>query len=599
MAAAESFGKYLLLEKIASGGMAEVYLAKSPGVDGVQKFLALKRILPQYSEHPEFIEMFKEEAKICVNLNNSNIVSIFDFGVEKNQFFLVMEFVEGKNLRQIINELKTNANAFSVDQVAYIIKEIASGLDHAHRCIDDSTGKPLNIVHRDMSPQNIMVSYEGEVKIIDFGIAKAENQIDSTKTGTLKGKFGYMSPEQADGQNVDPRTDLFSVGILMWELLSNERLFAASSEAATLRKIREMQIPMIRKINPGVPPELEKILHKILAKDRNLRYQTAAVLHKDLNKFLNIAYPEFNARDFSIFIKNLFNQAYKDSRRRLVEYSKSNFVIQAKVEDTSTDTLIEEQLDLDTEAELKVDLKLKKEPPNKNKVWMNPPLNPTGTKSKITLPKKDLGFAGRNIFLGLTVLTVSFFVFKDSLRKISFARIESSVIEPVLPPVTTVAPPVPAPAPESFQLTILSQPQYAEIFIDDVPLKEFTPKVKSLLANHKYLLKLKKPDYFPYEKEIVLTQPVTTIQAKLQPLGKAAFLNVNIPIGSSQVDVYVNGKKISQLPVTQLPLAPNQTHKIKAINRSTAAVSEENVYLKPGQKKTLELIPKSTKQQVR
>ena len=206
----EQFGKYILLEKLATGGMAEVYLAKSTGANGVNKILAIKRILPQFSENREFIDMFKEEAKIAVNLNHSNVVSIFDFGIEKKQFFLVMEHVEGKNLRQIINELKRVSVSFTIEQVVYMIKEVAAGLDHAHRCIDGSTGRPLNITHRDMSPQNIMLSFDGEVKIIDFGIAKAETQLEVTKAGTLKGKFGYMSPEQAEGQPVDLRTDIFS-----------------------------------------------------------------------------------------------------------------------------------------------------------------------------------------------------------------------------------------------------------------------------------------------------------------------------------------------------------------------------------------------------
>jgi serine/threonine-protein kinase len=166
-------------------------------------------------------------------------VRVLDFGEEQGTPYLVMEYVEGQNLRQILNHLKKENKDFSIDQVIYIVKQVAAGLDHAHRCIDPNTGRPLNITHRDMSPQNIMVSFEGETKIIDFGIAKAENQLEVTKAGTLKGKFGYMSPEQADGHPIDLRTDIFSLGIVLWELLANDRLFTSSSEAAILRKIRE------------------------------------------------------------------------------------------------------------------------------------------------------------------------------------------------------------------------------------------------------------------------------------------------------------------------------------------------------------------------
>jgi serine/threonine-protein kinase len=318
----EQFGKYLLLEKVAAGGMAEIYLAKSAAANGLNKFFAIKRILPQFSNNEDFVSMFKEEAKVCINLNHSNVVSIFDFGIENSQFYLVMDYVEGRNLRQIINELKKSNKSFSIDQALYLVKEAAAGLDHAHRCVDAATGKPLNITHRDMSPQNVMVSYEGEIKVIDFGIAKAETEAEDTKAGTLKGKFSYMSPEQAEGQTIDPRTDVFALGIVLWELLANDRLFTGSNEAAILRKVRDCQVPPIRKINPTVPAELERIVMKALAKDRNVRYQTAANFHRDLNRFLNTQYPDFSPQDFSVFIKESFRTSYMEAREKLVTYGK-------------------------------------------------------------------------------------------------------------------------------------------------------------------------------------------------------------------------------------------------------------------------------------
>ncbi len=320
----ESFGKYVLLEKLATGGMAEVFLARGSGAGGIGKFFAIKRILPQYADSPEFIDMFKDEAKIAINLNHSNIVSIHEFGVEKGQFFIVMDYVEGRNLRQILNKMKKSGLQFSIDQIRFIIKEVGAGLDHAHRCIDGTTGKPLNITHRDMSPQNVMVSFEGETKIVDFGIAKAESQIETTRAGTLKGKFGYMSPEQAEGQPVDLRTDIFSLGIVLWELLANDRLFVANNEINTLRKIRDCQIPSLRKINPNIHTELERIVQKSLARDRNLRYQTGAALHRDLNRFLNRQYPDFSPQDFAVFIKSVFADEILSLRKRLVEYAKLN-----------------------------------------------------------------------------------------------------------------------------------------------------------------------------------------------------------------------------------------------------------------------------------
>jgi eukaryotic-like serine/threonine-protein kinase len=315
----ERFGKYLLLEKLASGGMAEVYLAKTTGLSN---FVAIKRILPQFSENTDFIQMFKEEAKIAASLRHSNIVSIHFFGQEKRQLFLVMDFVEGQNLRQILNILKKESKYLSLDQIVYLIKEVASGLDYAHRALDNETGKPLNIIHRDMSPQNVMISFEGEVKIVDFGIAKAENQMEQTQAGTIKGKFGYMSPEQAEGLELDARTDVFSLGVILWELLSKERLFVGSSEAATLKKVRDCQIPNLRKIDPNIPIELERITMKALSKNLDMRYVNAMALHKDLNRFLNLQYPEFSKSDFSRFMKGLFHTMFIENRKKLVDYSR-------------------------------------------------------------------------------------------------------------------------------------------------------------------------------------------------------------------------------------------------------------------------------------
>ncbi len=321
----EYFGKYILLEKLAMGGMAEVWLARAPGAGGIGKFVAIKKILPQFSDNPEFIQMFKDEAAIAMNLSHSNIVSIYEFGQEKNQLFLVMDYVEGRNLRQMLNKMKTTDHKFATDQIVYMLKEIAAGLDHAHRSLNSATGKPLNITHRDMSPQNVMLTFEGEVRIVDFGIAKAESQVETTRTGTLKGKFGYMSPEQAEGHPTDLRTDIFSVGIIIWELLANDRLFIANNEINTLKKIRECNVPSLTKINPSIHPELERIVMKALTRDRNLRYQTASLLHRDLNKFLNRQFPDFSPHDYSVFIKTLYTDEILDLRKRLVEYAKIPF----------------------------------------------------------------------------------------------------------------------------------------------------------------------------------------------------------------------------------------------------------------------------------
>lgn len=318
----ERFGNYILLEKLASGGMAEIHLSKKLAAEGVQKFVAVKRILAQHSSSEDFIRMFKDEAKIAVNLSHSNVVSIYDFGVENSQLYLVMDYVEGKNLRQILNRLKQANKRFSISHIVFITKMIAAGLDHAHRLIDATTGQHLNIIHRDMSPQNVMVSYEGEVKIIDFGIAKSTTQEESTRVGTLKGKFGYMSPEQVDGLEVDARTDIFALGIMLWEMLSEQRLFLTNNEMSTLRKIRDCKIPSLREIDPNIPVELEKIVNRSLARNKTQRYQSAAEFQKDLQSFLNRYNPDFSNQDFAEFIKDVYAAEIVEARKRQVAYSK-------------------------------------------------------------------------------------------------------------------------------------------------------------------------------------------------------------------------------------------------------------------------------------
>ncbi|MEY4617261.1 MAG: hypothetical protein RJB66_2221 [Pseudomonadota bacterium] len=318
----ERLGNYILLEKINAGGMAEVYLSKSVGANGVNKFLAIKRILPQFADNRDFIEMFKEEAKIAVNLAHNNVVSIIDFKAAKNQLYLVMEYVQGQNLRQILQQKKKKGLSLSLDFIVYVIREVAAGLEHAHRCVDKATGKPLNIIHRDMSPQNIMISYDGEVKIVDFGIAKAEATGESTRVGTLKGKFSYMSPEQAEGLVIDKGSDIFSLGIILWELIADDRLFAANNEMNILKRIKECDIPDLRRVNSTVPVELERIVKKALMKDKTQRYQSTADLQKDLSRFLNREYPDFTPNDFSHFMKFLFENEYALAQERLVNYSK-------------------------------------------------------------------------------------------------------------------------------------------------------------------------------------------------------------------------------------------------------------------------------------
>ena len=218
------FGKYYLLERINVGGMAEVFKAKAFGVEGFERLVAVKRILPNIAEDEEFITMFIDEAKIAVQLQHANIAQIFDLGKVEDSYFIALEYVYGKDLRAIFDHLRKVSDRMPTAQVCYVMMQVCEGLDYAHNK-RDAQGRDLNLVHRDVSPQNVLVGYEGEIKLVDFGIAKAAGKASKTQAGILKGKFGYMSPEQVRGLPVDRRSDVFAVGICLYELLTGERLF--------------------------------------------------------------------------------------------------------------------------------------------------------------------------------------------------------------------------------------------------------------------------------------------------------------------------------------------------------------------------------------
>src|SRR3989338_3415549 len=275
----KQFGKYLLLEKLAVGGMAEIYKAKTFGAEGFEKLLALKKILQHAAADKEFITMLVDEAKLSVLLSHANIVQVYDLGKLGDDFFITMEFINGVNLRDILYRLREKGKQLVPEYAVYIVSEVCKGLDYAHRKTD-SQNNPLGIVHRDVSPQNILISYEGEVKIVDFGIAKAAMNISHTMAGILKGKIAYMSPEQATGKNVDYRTDIFSIGIVLHEALTGNKLFTGDSQFEVLKKILSSKISADA-LPVSIPQPLRVVLAKALAYRPEDRYQSASDMQID------------------------------------------------------------------------------------------------------------------------------------------------------------------------------------------------------------------------------------------------------------------------------------------------------------------------------
>ena len=313
------FGKYYLLERINVGGMAEVFRAKAYGVEGFERLVAVKRILPNIAEDKEFIKMFIDEAKISVQLNHANIAQIFDLGMVDASYYIALEHVHGRDLRNIFDRGRQQGVPMAIAQACFVIMKVCEGLDYAHNKRDQA-GRELHLVHRDVSPQNMLVSFEGEVKLIDFGIAKAAGKGSKTQAGILKGKFGYMSPEQVRGLPVDRRSDIFSCGIVLYELLTGERLFVGESDFSTLEKVRNVEILPPSTYNRKIPDELERIVLKALSKDVEDRYQNAIDLHDGLQAFVYTAGEFYSRKDLAGWMKRVFSREIEEETDKLESY---------------------------------------------------------------------------------------------------------------------------------------------------------------------------------------------------------------------------------------------------------------------------------------
>ncbi|MEO8877132.1 MAG: serine/threonine-protein kinase, partial [Polyangiaceae bacterium] len=279
--ASQAFGDYEILDRISVGGMAQVFRARDRRSGAI---VALKRVLPDVAQDEEAMEMFEDEARICVHLEHPYIARMLDYGHVDGTFFIAFEYVHGKDLRFVFDRAVRTQTAVPAEILLYVFSHIAEGLAYAH-ARKDIKGQPVSIVHRDVSPQNIVLSFDGDVKLIDFGIAKAAGRLSRTQAGSIKGKFGYMSPEQVQGREVDVRTDVFSLGICMWELLTGKRLFSGANELIVLEKIKNQETPPPSTLAGNFPPELDRIVLKALAKEPAERYRAAKELFRDLNIF--------------------------------------------------------------------------------------------------------------------------------------------------------------------------------------------------------------------------------------------------------------------------------------------------------------------------
>jgi serine/threonine-protein kinase len=282
----QQLGKYQVIRKLASGGMAEVFLVKAAGPMGFEKTLVLKRILPNLAADRQFVQMFLAEAKLAASLNHPNIAQIFDFGQAEGAYFIAMEHVDGPNLRSVARRSAERSIPLPVSLCAKIISYACEALAYAHEFIDPGTATPLSVIHRDVSPENIILSRSGAVKVVDFGIAKAVGQTHHTGSGILRGKISYMTPEQIQGKEIDHRADIFALGVVFYELMTGWKPFDARSDVTILQAILyEQMIPAVAR-RPDIPEPITRILQRALAKDPDARYPTCRHFQADLERFI-------------------------------------------------------------------------------------------------------------------------------------------------------------------------------------------------------------------------------------------------------------------------------------------------------------------------
>lgn len=298
----ERFGPYVLERRLARGGMAEIWLARMTGVEGFEKAVAIKKILPHLTESGDFEKMFIDEAKLAARLNHENIIHIFDLGRIDDEYYIAMEYVEGKDLRSMLNQARRRGIRIPRSLAVKVGARLASALHYAHNH-PSADGRPSGIIHRDVSPRNVLLGYDGRVKLCDFGIAKAASTVGHTQIGAIKGKLQYMAPEQAWGKPVDGRSDIFSLGVVLYELVSGERLFTGDNEIGLLEEVRECRVKEPRRIDPSIPDQLNRIVVRALKKAPEDRYPSAAEMQKELEALLYLMPP---TDDLSHFLRDLF-----------------------------------------------------------------------------------------------------------------------------------------------------------------------------------------------------------------------------------------------------------------------------------------------------
>ena len=462
----EKFDNYQLLSKIATGGMAEIFLAKHVNSPVNSMPIAIKKVLKKYSDNPTLVKMFLAEARIICNISHENIVKIYDFGKFEDQYFIAMEYVFGQNLGAVIEKLKERDAQIPLNFAIEIISAVLCGLDHAHNA-QDRNGNFLNIVHLDMNPNNILISYEGKIKVVDFGIANANYTKKLKDSSGIQGTYAYLSPEQCSGGDVDRRSDIFSVGIILYEMLTGQPLYKnLDNDMAIVNAILYDEIEPIDERIPDIDPNLAKIVMKALEKNPNRRYATAMDMREDLQLVYNSLEFDPNSEMLPAFMKKLF-PAHFIKMTKIIEQAQTEYLM---------DELFNNIGEL--EEEDPGDQKKAEDTPRKNENTEK-----KSEKNKTLFPKIGLAVG---ILAGLAVIAVILkFLFIDSVVKVD-------------------------------TVTVFSSPGGAQIFVNGDDTGKVTPATLQLELKKKYIIEFRKDDMIG-GLEFVPTSDNLQINMQLKP----------------------------------------------------------------------------------
>jgi eukaryotic-like serine/threonine-protein kinase len=328
------FGRYILVDRLGAGGMAEVFRALVLGPEQFQRVVVVKRILPKYSASPAFIQMFIDEARLCGRLSHPNIIQVYEFGTQDQQYFITMEYVEGRSLVNMLQRLCEREERMPSTVAAEIARQVCRGLAYAHTLTAED-GKPLGIIHRDLSPGNVIVAHSGSVKVLDFGIARVENRfrVGTTNPGCVKGKFSYLAPEQLTSKPIDHRADLFSMGIVLYEMLTSTRLFRGENSTDSVNLLRSMRIPPPSERNPQVPARLDAIAMRALRRNPAERYQDATEMADALEGFL--LENRISSQELPGFMRSLYRHEIEGDRLNFTRDQIEELLGQSPAADTS------------------------------------------------------------------------------------------------------------------------------------------------------------------------------------------------------------------------------------------------------------------------